>query len=491
MARRRRSKGAAHQPNRLKDIPMSSENVFQFLEVPRQDPDKEPAEVRVHKFAEIYGRYKTEQAAHQAGRCLDCGNPYCEWKCPVHNFIPNWMKLINEGRLFEAADLSHRTNSLPEVCGRVCPQDRLCEGACTLNDGFGAITIGSIERYITDEAVKRGWRPDLSGVVATGKKVAIIGAGPAGLGCADILARNGVQAVVYDKYPEIGGLLTFGIPPFKLEKDVIKTRRMLMEGMGIEFRLGVEIGKDIPFQQLLDEYDAVFLGMGTYTYMKGGFPGEDKAGVYEALPYLVSNINRLLGYEKDPADFIDMQGKRVVVLGGGDTAMDCVRTAIRQGAKSVTCAYRRDEVNMPGSRREVYNAKEEGALFLWNRQPTEIVGDASATGVKTITTQLGAPDERGRRIPEPVPGSEEILEAEAVIVAFGFRPSPADWFEQFGIQLDNRDRVMADKGKFTGQTANPKVFSGGDMTRGSDLVVTAVWEGREAAKGILKQLEII
>jgi glutamate synthase (NADPH/NADH) small chain len=465
-------------------------NVFQFLEVPRQDPNKEPAEVRVHKFGEIYGSFTPDHAAHQSGRCLGCGNPYCEWKCPVHNFIPDWLKLVKEGRLFEAADLSHRTNSLPEVCGRVCPQDRLCEGACTLNDGFGAITIGSVERYITDEAVKRGWRPDMSGITPTGKKVAVIGAGPAGLGCADILARNGVQAVVFDKYPEIGGLLTFGIPPFKLEKDVIRTRRMLMEGMGIEFRLGMEIGKDIPFQQLLDEYDAVFLGMGTYTYMKGGFPGEDKAGVYEALPYLVSNINRLLGYEKDPADFIDMQGKRVVVLGGGDTAMDCVRTAIRQGAKSVTCAYRRDEVNMPGSRREVYNAKEEGALFLWNRQPTEIVGDAAASGVKTITTQLGAPDERGRRIPEPVPGSEEILEADAVIVAFGFRPSPENWFEQFDIQLDNRDRVIANKGKFTGQTSNPKVFSGGDMTRGSDLVVTAVWEGREAAKGILQQLEI-
>ena len=465
-------------------------NVFQFLQVPRQDPDKEPAEVRVHKFGEIYGRFTPDHAAHQSGRCLGCGNPYCEWKCPVHNFIPDWLKLVKEGRLFEAADLSHRTNSLPEVCGRVCPQDRLCEGACTLNDGFGAITIGSVERYITDEAVKRGWRPDLSGVVPTGKKVAVIGAGPAGLGCADILVRNGVEAVVFDKYPEIGGLLTFGIPPFKLEKDVVRTRRMLMEGMGVQFRLGVEIGKDIPFQQLLDEYDAVFLGMGAYTYMKGGFAGEDKAGVYEALPYLVSNINRLLGYEKDPSEFIDMRGKRVVVLGGGDTAMDCVRTAIRQGAASVTCASRRDEVNMPGSRREVYNAKEEGALFLWNRQPVEIVGDAAAAGVKTITTQLGAPDERGRRVPEPVPGSEEVLEADAVIVAFGFRPSPANWFEEFGIRVDNRDRVVAAGNQHTGQTANPKVFSGGDMTRGSDLVVTAVWEGREAAKGILKHLGV-
>jgi glutamate synthase (NADPH/NADH) small chain len=465
-------------------------NVFQFLEVPRQDPEKEPAEVRVHKFGEIYAKFAPDSATAQASRCLDCGNPYCEWKCPVHNYIPDWFKLVQDGRIFEAAELNHRTNTLPEVCGRVCPQDRLCEGACTLNDGFGAITIGSLERYITEEALKRGWRPDMSGVVPTGRKVAIVGAGPAGLGCADILVRSGVQPVVFDKYPEIGGLLTFGIPPFKLEKEVVRTRRELMEGMGVEFRLNVEIGKDIPFQQLLDEYDAVFLGMGAYTYMKGGFPGEDKEGVYEALPYLISNINRLMGYEKNPGDFIDMKGKRVVVLGGGDTAMDCVRTAIRQGASRVICAYRRDEVNMPGSRREVYNAKEEGVQFLWNRQPTEIVGDGRASGVKMVTTQLGAPDERGRRVPEPVPGSEEIIEADRVIIAFGFRPSPAPWFEQFGINVDNRDRVIA-KHKYTGQTSNPKVFSGGDMTRGSDLVVTAVWEGREAAKGILKYLDLL
>jgi glutamate synthase (NADPH/NADH) small chain len=466
-------------------------NVFQFLEVPRQDPDKEPAEVRVHKFGEIYGKYTPDTATAQASRCLDCGNPYCEWKCPVHNYIPDWFKLVQDGRIFEAAELNHRTNTLPEVCGRVCPQDRLCEGACTLNDGFGAITIGSLERYITEEALRRGWRPDMSGVVPTGKKVAIVGAGPAGLGCADILVRSGVQPVVFDKYPEIGGLITFGIPPFKLEKDVVRTRRMLMEGMGVEFRLNVEIGKDLPFQQLLDEYDAVFLGMGTYTYMKGGFPGEDKEGVYEALPYLISNIDRLLGYQKSPADFIDMQGQRVVVLGGGDTAMDCVRTAIRQGATRVTCAYRRDEANMPGSRREVYNAKEEGVQFLWNRQPIEIVGNGAAAGVKMVTTRLGAPDERGRRVPEPVPGSEEIVEADRVIIAFGFRPSPAPWFGQFDIKVDNRDRVIANTHQHTGQTSNPKVFSGGDMTRGSDLVVTAVWEGREAAKGILKSLDLL
>ena len=466
-------------------------NNFQFIDVPRQDPEKEPVQVRIRKFGEIYGNFEKETAQSQADRCLDCGNPYCEWKCPVHNYIPNWLKLVAEGNLFEAAELAHRTNSLPEMCGRVCPQDRLCEGACTLNDGFGAVTIGSVERYITDEAFKAGWRPDLSGVVKTGKKVAVVGAGPAGIGAADILVRNGVQPVVFDKYPEIGGLLTFGIPPFKLEKHIVRTRREILEGMGVEFRLGVTIGEDIPFKQLMDEYDAVFLGMGTYTYMRGGFPGEDLQGVHEALPFLVSNINRELGYEKDPADFVDMKGQRVVVLGGGDTAMDCNRTSVRQGATSVTCAYRRDEENMPGSRREVMNAKEEGVEFLWNRQPVEIVGDGKVEGVKVVTTQLGEPDERGRQRPEAVPGTEEVIPADRVIIAFGFRPSPAEWFAEHEIALDDRDRVTINKDeKLFGQTANPKVFSGGDMVRGSDLVVTAVYEGREAAKGILNYLGV-
>jgi len=393
--------------------------------------------------------------------------------------------------LEQAAELSHKTNTLPEVCGRVCPQDRLCEGACTLNDGFGAVTIGSIEKYISDTAIAQGWRPDLSHVKATGKKVAIIGAGPAGLGCADVLTRNGVKAVVYDRYPEIGGLLTFGIPEFKLEKEVVKTRRSVMEGMGIEFVLNTEIGKDISLQKLLDDYDAVFLGMGTYTYMKGGFPGEDLDGVFEALPFLISNANRLLKLEKAPADFIDMKNHSVVVLGGGDTAMDCNRTSIRQGAQSVTCAYRRDEANMPGSKREVANAKEEGVKFLWNRQPIEIVGNGKVEGVKMVTTQLGAPDERGRRTPEPIPGSEEIIPADRVVIAFGFRPSPAPWFDEFGIELDERGRVKAPAhGEFKHQTTNPKIFAGGDMVRGSDLVVTAIYEGRQAAEGILDYLEV-
>ncbi|MFC4702035.1 FAD-dependent oxidoreductase [Glaciecola siphonariae] len=470
-----------------------AKNVYQFVDVARIDPPKKPIIMRKEEFGEIYQPMTSSQAAGQADRCLDCGNPYCEWKCPVHNYIPQWLDLANEGKIIEAAELSHKTNSLPEVCGRVCPQDRLCEGACTLNDDFGAVTIGSIEKYITDTAFKMGWRPDMSGVEWTDKKVAVIGAGPAGLACADILVRNGVKPVVFDKYEEIGGLLTFGIPSFKLEKEVITLRRQIFSDMGVEFRLNVEIGKDLPFQDLMDEYDAVFLGMGTYKAMQGGFTNEKAPGVYEALPFLIANTNRVMGIEKSPEDFIDMRNKRVVVLGGGDTTMDCVRTSIRQGASSVICAYRRDEQSMPGSRREVVNAKEEGVEFQFNMQPIDIAVDENgvAIGVRMVRTEMGEPDAAGRRKPVEIPGSAHILEADAIIIAFGFSPSPASWFGDVGIILDEKGRVRAPAaGRFAFQTSNPKIFSGGDMVRGSDLVVTAIDEGRKAAEGILDYLEV-
>ncbi|SDZ92216.1 FAD-dependent oxidoreductase [Alkalimonas amylolytica] len=469
-----------------------AQNVYQFIDVERVDPPKRSINERTIEFVEIYQPMTDTQVAGQADRCLDCGNPYCEWKCPVHNYIPQWLQLAHDGKIIEAAELSHKTNSLPEVCGRVCPQDRLCEGACTLNEGFGAVTIGSIEKYITDKAFEMGWRPDLSAVTKTDKRVAVVGAGPAGLACADVLIRNGVTPVVFDRNPEIGGLLTFGIPSFKLEKEVMQLRRQIFSDMGIEFRLNTSIGDDVPFEQLVADYDAVFLGLGTYTPMKGGLEHEDAPGVYEALPFLIGNTNHIMGWQTEHA-YVSMEGKRVVVLGGGDTAMDCVRTSIRQGAHQVICAYRRDEANMPGSRKEVQNAREEGVEFQFNLQPLGIEVDpaGNACGVRVVQTKLGEPDANGRRSPQPIAGSEHVLEADAIIIAFGFQPSPPAWLQAYGIELDGKGRVHAsEKSTYALQTNQEKIFAGGDMVLGSDLVVTAIAQGRKAAEGMLDYLQV-
>jgi len=470
-------------------------NNFHFLEVERKQPRLIPMDRRRTESREVYETYSQDKAASQSQRCLDCGNPYCEWACPVHNYIPNWLGLVTKGNIFEAAELCHQTNSLPEVCGRICPQDRLCEGACTLNDGFGAVTIGAVEKYITDTAFALGWRPDMKEVVLTDKKVAIVGAGPAGLACGDVLIRNGVKPIIFDRYPEIGGLLTFGIPPFKLDKEVIHLRRKIFEEMGMEFRLGVTVGKDIPLETLLNEYDAVFLGMGTYKALDGDLIGRNKKGVYRALSFLIGNINKVGSYDEG-SPYIDMEDKKVIVLGGGDTAMDCNRTCIRQGARSVVCAYRRDEENMPGSRREVMHAREEGVRFHFNLQPVEILGDGQVEGVKFVATHLGEPDEKGRRRAILVEGSEKVIPADRVLLAFGFLPNPPDWFDENGIKShkDGRVKVFSETNStetsLKHQTSNPKVFAAGDMVRGADLVVTAIADGREAAESILDYLEI-
>ncbi|WP_321325912.1 FAD-dependent oxidoreductase [Thiomicrorhabdus sp.] len=467
-------------------------NVRQFLELNRQLPEKKAANTRNKEFTEIYSAFKMEDAMAQADRCLHCGNPYCEWACPVHNYIPNWLKLVAEGNVMEAVEISHKSNSLPEMCGRICPQDRLCEQACTLEDtNFGSVTIGQIEKFITDTAFAAGWTPDLSDVVMTDKKVAIVGAGPAGIAAADILIRNGVKPVVFEKQPEIGGLLTFGIPQFKLDKDIVVRRREILEGMGIEFHCNIEIGKDISFQSLVDDYDAVFLGMGTYKPMAGRFPGEELPGVHKALDFLIGNVKNELGMEQSPEPFVSMAGKKVVVLGGGDTTMDCTRTSIRQGADEVYCVYRRDEENMPGSRAEVQNAKEEGVQFKFNLAPVEVIGDGKVEGIKVIETRMGEPDENGRRRAEMVEGSEQVIPCDAVIVAFGFQPNPPAWFKDYNIEVNSWDGVVAsDKSLYPFQTTNPKIFAGGDMVRGSSLVVEAIAEGRSAAEGILDYLEV-
>ncbi|NVJ49996.1 MAG: FAD-dependent oxidoreductase [Gammaproteobacteria bacterium] len=451
--------------------------LFEFVDQPREEPEKIAIEVRQHEFAEIYQGFKQPGIKEQSSRCISCGNPYCQWKCPVHNYIPDWLQLAAEGKYIEAAELSHQTNSLPEVCGRVCPQDRLCEQACTLNSDFGAVTIGQVEKFITDSALAQGWRPDLSHVPQQDFSVAIIGAGPAGLACADVLIRQGIAVTVFDRYPEIGGLLTFGIPEFKLEKQVMALRRQVFEGMGIKFRLNCTVGVDIDFATIEQQFDRVFLGLGTYNAVAGELGEGEQAGVYRALDFLIGNTCQLHNYAVPDYPYIDLSGQDVVVLGGGDTAMDCVRTAIRQGAKSVRCVYRKDQAAMPGSRKEFNHAIEEGVEFVWHHQALTTVLD-NAGQLRALTcenTQTKAHSE---------------LPCDAIIVAYGFRGQLPDWAEKASVSTHDNGLVATSEQQ-NYQTSNPKIYAGGDMVRGADLVVTAIAEGRHAAQAIARDLGVL
>ena len=459
---------------------------FEFIDIKRIEPETKSIKVRKIEFEEIYQTQNLESVKEQSSRCLDCGNPYCEWKCPLHNYIPDWLKLAQIGSIHEAADLCHETNSFPEICGRICPQEKLCEGACTLNTGYEAVTIGQIEKYITDKALSEGWKPKKLVESSTKKTVSIIGAGPAGLACAENLIRRGVKCIVYDRYSQIGGLLTYGIPEFKLEKNIVIKRREILEELGVEFVLNYEVDEK-RMNEIEKNSDAIFLGLGTYESIKGNINGLSKDGVVEALPYLIKNTEYLMSEED--AENIDFRDKKVVVLGGGDTAMDCVRTAIRQQAKSVYCVYRRDKENMPGSVKEIKHAMEEGVEFLFNSQPLEIIGNGTVRQLKIGKTKLGKADDSGRRKPVLIKNSEKILDVDKLVIAFGYEADPQSFIAENNIKVSDRGLISLDNENYKYQTSNPKFFAGGDMIIGSSLAVHAIAHGRDAAKEIIKFLE--
>ena len=462
-----------------------SEKNFEFIDVKRIEPEYKELEVRKVDFSEIYKNQDISEAKEQASRCLDCGNPYCEWKCPLHNYIPNWLGLLQEEKIEEAAELCHETNAFPEICGRICPQEKLCEGACTLNTGYEAVTIGQIEKFITDEALSRGWTPKKYIDTTSKKKVAVIGAGPAGLACAETLIRRGIKCVVFDKYPEIGGLLTYGIPEFKLEKKIVYKRREILENLGVKFVLNFEVqAKEL--SEIEDKYDAIFLGLGTYESIKGDYKGFEKDGIVEALPYLTENTKYLM--DENDALSMDFKNQRVVVLGGGDTAMDCVRTALRQGAKKVTCVYRRDFENMPGSRKEVKHAMEEGVEFLFNHQIIEAKGDDKLSELIAEETELFGNDGSGRKKPKVKEGTQKKIELDKLVIAFGYQASPQEFFTNKKINVDDWGLIQLNNEKFKYQTSNEKYFAGGDMIIGSSLAVYAIAHGRDAGKEIIKYL---
>jgi len=470
---------------------MAEQKMLKFVSISRDMPSKRKAEERREDFNEIYREFAAAKAAEQASRCSQCGVPYCQTHCPLHNNIPDWLKLTAEGRLREAYELSQATNTFPEICGRICPQDRLCEGNCVIEQsGHGTVTIGAVEKYITDTAWDEGWVIPAKPPVERPESVGIIGAGPGGLAAADKLRRVGIQVTVYDRHDRAGGLLTYGIPGFKLEKDVVTRRNVQLSESGVAFELNCSVGETISFDEIRARHDAVLIATGVYKSRDLGGPGAGLPGIVKAIDYLTAS-NRLSFGEAVP-DFasgeLDAEGKRVVVIGGGDTAMDCVRTAIRQGAAKVTCLYRRDRANMPGSQREVANAEEEGVEFAWLTAPKGFTGDDTVTGVRVSRMRLGAPDVTGRQTPEVIPDADYTEPAELVIKALGFEPEdlPKLWGTD-GLEVTRWGTIKADF--LTKQTSLEGVYAAGDIVRGASLVVWAIRDGREAAESILAWLD--
>ena len=460
-----------------------------FVSVDRDMPEKRDAGERNKDFKEIYADYATTKAAEQASRCSQCGVPYCQSHCPLHNNIPDWLRLTAEGRLKEAYELSQVTNTFPEICGRICPQDRLCEGNCVIEQsGHGTVTIGSVEKYITDTAWEEGWVTPVTPMQERAESVGIIGAGPGGLAAADILRRAGVQVVVYDRYDRGGGLLTYGIPGFKLEKDVVMRRIDQLEQSGVEFVMNCNVGEDIQFDELRSKHSALIIATGVYKSRELQGPGSGADGIVRAIDYLTASNRMSFGDAVPEFDSgaLNAEGKRVVVIGGGDTAMDCVRTAVRQGATSVKCLYRRDRENMPGSQREVANAEEEGVVFQWLSAPKGFTGDPVA-GVKVQQMRLGAPDASGRQSPEEIDGAITEEPADLVIKALGFEPEdlPTLW-GQDDLEVTSWGTIRAEF--TTGRTAMDGVFAVGDIVRGASLVVWAIRDGRDTASAVLDYL---
>ncbi len=474
----------------MKGAPVANDPMLKFVTVPRDMPEKRAPDLRSQDFHEIYAEYADAKAKEQASRCSQCGVPYCQTHCPLHNNIPDWLRLTASGRLQEAYELSQATNTFPEICGRICPQDRLCEGNCVIEQsGHGTVTIGAVEKYITDTAWDQGWVQPIAPITERPESVGIIGAGPGGLAAADVLRRAGLQVTVYDRYDRGGGLMTYGIPGFKLEKDVVIRRIEQLEQGGVELKLNCEVGTDISFGAIRGKHDAVIIATGVYKSRELQGPGAGAAGIVRAIDYLTASSKQWFGDAVPEIDSgeLNASGKRVVVIGGGDTAMDCVRTAIRQGATSVKCLYRRDRANMPGSQREVNNAEEEGVIFEWLSAPKGFLG-GPITAVKVQKMRLGAPDATGRQRPEEIEGAEYDEPADLVIKALGFEPEdlPGLW-EQPELAVTRWGTIKAE---FTsGRTEMDGVYAVGDIVRGASLVVWAIRDGRDTAAAVMADID--
>jgi len=468
---------------------MAKEPMLKFVNVGRDMPEKRDAGDRKEDFLEIYGDFISAKAEEQASRCSQCGVPYCQSHCPLHNNIPDWLRLTASGRLKEAYELSQETNAFPEICGRICPQDRLCEGNCVIEQsGHGTVTIGAVEKYITDTAWENGWVEGIKPHTERTESVGIIGSGPGGVAAADRLRRAGLQVTVYERSDRAGGLMTYGIPSFKLEKDVVMRRIDQLKETGVEFVLNCNVGEDITFDALREKHDAVLIATGVYKSRDLQGPGAGSDGIVAALDYLTASNK--VSFGDTVAEFdsgaLNAKGKKVVVIGGGDTAMDCVRTAIRQGATSVKCLYRRDRANMPGSQRETQNAEEEGVEFVWLAAPKGFAGNP-VTGVMVQKMRLGTPDASGRQSPEVIEGADYVEDADLVIKALGFEPEelPKLWNAD-GLEVTRWGTVLADFK--THETKLPGVYACGDIQRGASLVVWAIRDGREAADAIVEQV---